>query len=154
MVDEAHNLVDRAREMFSADLVKEDTLSLKRQCKTKAKELVSILSKINSYFVKLRKRCEENDKYVAEKECPNELTALLIKYTNKAEKWLLQNKKAEEVLKGNKITDDLLAKAGQAAMEEADPTDSVEASAEYKKELVGILVKRVGKEALERASKA
>jgi carbon-monoxide dehydrogenase medium subunit len=63
-------------------------------------------------------------------------------------------KKAEEILKGKKITDDLLSKAGQAAMEESDPTDSVEASAEYKRELVGILVKQVGKEALGRARKA
>jgi aerobic carbon-monoxide dehydrogenase medium subunit len=66
----------------------------------------------------------------------------------------IRAKKAEEMLKGKKITDDLLAKAGQAAMEESDPTDSVEASAEYKRELVGVLVKRVGKEALERAKKA
>ncbi len=66
----------------------------------------------------------------------------------------IRAKKAEEVLKGKKITDDLLARAGQAAMEESDPTDSVEASAEYKRELVGVLVKRVGKEALERAKKA
>jgi carbon-monoxide dehydrogenase medium subunit len=66
----------------------------------------------------------------------------------------MRSKKAEEVLKGKKITEDLLAKAGQAASEECDPTDSVEASAAYKRELVGVLVKRVGKEALERAKKA
>lgn len=62
--------------------------------------------------------------------------------------------KAEEVLKGKKVTDELLAEAGRVAMEESDPTDSVEASAEYKRELVGVLVKRVGKEALDRAMKA
>jgi CO/xanthine dehydrogenase FAD-binding subunit len=66
----------------------------------------------------------------------------------------MRAKKAEEVLKGKKITDDLLAKAAQAAMDECDPTDSVDASADYKRELVGIFVKRVGKEALERAKKA
>jgi carbon-monoxide dehydrogenase medium subunit len=66
----------------------------------------------------------------------------------------IRAKKAEEILKGKKITDDLLAQAGQAASEECDPTDSVEASEEYKRELVGVLVKRVGKEALERAKKA
>jgi aerobic carbon-monoxide dehydrogenase medium subunit len=66
----------------------------------------------------------------------------------------MRAKKAEEVLKGKKITDDLFIKAGQAAMDESDPTDSVDASAGYKRELVGILLKRVGKEALERAKKA
>jgi carbon-monoxide dehydrogenase medium subunit len=66
----------------------------------------------------------------------------------------MRAKKAEEILKGKKITDDLLAKAAQAAMDECDPTDSVDASAVYKRELVGVFVKRVGKEALERAKKA
>jgi CO/xanthine dehydrogenase FAD-binding subunit len=66
----------------------------------------------------------------------------------------IRAKKAEGVLKGKKITDALLAKAGQAASEETSPTSGIEASAEYKKELAGILVKRVGKEALERAKKA
>ncbi|MBN2402112.1 MAG: xanthine dehydrogenase family protein subunit M [Spirochaetes bacterium] len=66
----------------------------------------------------------------------------------------LRAKKAEEILRGKKITDDLLAKAAQAAMDESDPTDSVDASGEYKRELVGVFVKRVGKEALERAKKA
>jgi CO/xanthine dehydrogenase FAD-binding subunit len=66
----------------------------------------------------------------------------------------IRAKKAEEILKGKKITDDLLAKAGQAASEETSPTSGIEASAEYKRELAGVLVKRVGKEALERAQKA
>lgn len=66
----------------------------------------------------------------------------------------IRAKKAEEILKGKKITADLLAKAGQAASEETSPTSGIEASAEYKKELAGVLVKRVGKEALERAKKA
>jgi carbon-monoxide dehydrogenase medium subunit len=66
----------------------------------------------------------------------------------------IRAKKAEEVLKGKKISDDLLAKAGQAASEETSPTSGIEASAEYKRELAGVLVKRVGKEALERAQKA
>jgi CO/xanthine dehydrogenase FAD-binding subunit len=66
----------------------------------------------------------------------------------------IRSKKAEEILKGKKISEDLLAKAGQAASEETSPTSGIEASAEYKKELAGTLVKRVGKEALERAKKA
>ena len=66
----------------------------------------------------------------------------------------IRAKKAEEILKGKKISDDLLAKAGQAASEETSPTSGIEASAEYKRELAGVLVKRGGKEALERAKKA
>lgn len=63
-------------------------------------------------------------------------------------------KNAEEVLKGKKITDELLAEAAKAASEETNPVTGIEASAEYKRELAGTLVKRVGKEALARAQKA
>lgn len=66
----------------------------------------------------------------------------------------MRAKKAEEVLKGARITDDLLAKAGKVASEEAAPTTDAEVSEEYKRELVRVLVRRVGKEALERARKA
>jgi CO/xanthine dehydrogenase FAD-binding subunit len=66
----------------------------------------------------------------------------------------IRAKKAEEILKGKKITDAVLAEAAKAASEEASPISGIEASAEYKKELAGTLVKRVGKEALARAQKA
>jgi carbon-monoxide dehydrogenase medium subunit len=66
----------------------------------------------------------------------------------------MRAKKAEEILKGKKISDDLLAEAGQIASEEASPTADAEVSEEYKRELVRVLVKRVGREALERAKKA
>jgi carbon-monoxide dehydrogenase medium subunit len=66
----------------------------------------------------------------------------------------MRAKKAEEILKGKKISDDLLAKAGQVASEEASPTTDVEASEEYKRDLIKVWVKRVGSEALARAKKA
>jgi len=62
--------------------------------------------------------------------------------------------KAEEILKGKKITDKLLAEAALAASEATSPISGIEASAEYKKDLAGTLVKRVGKQALEKAKKA
>jgi len=66
----------------------------------------------------------------------------------------MRAKKDEDVLKGEKISDDLLAEAGQVASEEANPTTDVEASEEYKRDLVKVLVRRVGSEALARAKKA
>jgi carbon-monoxide dehydrogenase medium subunit len=66
----------------------------------------------------------------------------------------MRAKKAEEILKGKKISDDLLAEAGQIASEEASPTTDAEVSEEYKRDLVKVLVKRVGREALARAKKA
>ncbi|NLV32225.1 MAG: xanthine dehydrogenase family protein subunit M [Acidobacteria bacterium] len=66
----------------------------------------------------------------------------------------IRAKKAEETLKGKKITDEVLAEAAAVASEETSPISGIEASAEYKKDLAGTLVKRVGKEALERARRA
>jgi len=63
----------------------------------------------------------------------------------------LRAKKAEEILRGQKITNNLLAEAGEAAATEADPIADICASAEYRCELVKTLVARVGKEALARA---
>lgn len=63
----------------------------------------------------------------------------------------MRAKQAEAVLKGEKITDALLEKAGEAASEEAEPISDISASEEYRRELVKVLVQRVTKEALSRA---
>jgi carbon-monoxide dehydrogenase medium subunit len=62
--------------------------------------------------------------------------------------------KAEKLLKGKKITDILLKKAGQAAVAEAKPLSDILASSEYRRELVKVMVARVGNEAFARAKKA
>lgn len=66
----------------------------------------------------------------------------------------MRAKEAEKVLVGKEISDDLLVEAGQIASEEAEPITDVLASEEYKRELVRVLVKRVGREALDRARRA
>jgi len=60
---------------------------------------------------------------------------------------------AEKVLIGKEITDNLLQEAGRVASEEASPISDINASEEYRRELIGVLVKRVGGEALERAKR-
>jgi len=66
----------------------------------------------------------------------------------------MRAKQAEEVLRGKKITNNLLKEAGQIASTEAEPISDIYASEEYRRELVKVLVKRVGKEALARAKQA
>lgn len=66
----------------------------------------------------------------------------------------MRAKEAEKVLVGKEISDALLVKAGQIASEETEPITDVLASEEYKRELVRVLVKRVGREALDRARRA
>jgi carbon-monoxide dehydrogenase medium subunit len=63
----------------------------------------------------------------------------------------MRAKAAEEILKGKKITDALLKKAGQAASEEAEPVSDIAASEEYRRELVKVLVGRVTKDAISKA---
>ncbi len=63
-------------------------------------------------------------------------------------------KKAEEVLKGKKITEALLAEAAEVVKTEVSPVSGIEGSESYKRDLAGTLLKRVGKEALQRAQKA
>lgn len=58
LVDEAHNLVDRARDMYSAELSKEEILTAKKLAKP-YKYLHRPLSKLNDYFITLRKELEE-----------------------------------------------------------------------------------------------
>ncbi|MBQ6545655.1 MAG: PD-(D/E)XK nuclease family protein [Lachnospiraceae bacterium] len=55
LVDEAHNLVDRGRAMYSADLVKEDVLAVRRLVKEKDARLYRELSKINSILLAMKK---------------------------------------------------------------------------------------------------
>ena len=66
----------------------------------------------------------------------------------------MRAKKAEGMLHGNKITDNLLREAGVVASTEAETISDIAASAEYRRELVRVLVARVGKEALARAQQA
>jgi carbon-monoxide dehydrogenase medium subunit len=66
----------------------------------------------------------------------------------------IRAKKAEKVLKGKKITEALLAEAGEAAAKETEPISDIAASEEYRRELVRVLVPRMTREALARAKKA
>jgi carbon-monoxide dehydrogenase medium subunit len=66
----------------------------------------------------------------------------------------MRAKQAEEVLRGKRITDNLLKEAGEIASTEVEPISDILASEEYRRELVRVLVARVGKEALARAKQA
>lgn len=63
-------------------------------------------------------------------------------------------RQAEEVLKGKKITESLLREAGQVAATETNPISDIYASEEYRRELISVLVARVGREAIARAERA
>jgi carbon-monoxide dehydrogenase medium subunit len=66
----------------------------------------------------------------------------------------MRAKQAEAVLRGKKITDNLLKEAGEVASTGAEPISDIYGSEGYRRELVRVLVARVGKEALARAKQA
>ena len=59
--------------------------------------------------------------------------------------------RAEEFVLEKELTPDVVARAGRAAMDECQPIDDIRGSAAYRRELVGILVRRVLRQAMERA---
>lgn len=59
LIDEAHNLLDRAREMYSAFLRKEDVLRMKKLFTGKSKGIVRKLQNCNSVLLKMSKNTEE-----------------------------------------------------------------------------------------------
>lgn len=58
LIDEAHNLVERGREMFSASLCKEDFLELKRKLKGRYRKAERCLERCNKYLLSLKKECD------------------------------------------------------------------------------------------------
>lgn len=65
----------------------------------------------------------------------------------------LRAKKAEEFLKGKKVSEEVLAEAGEIAKTEAKPITDFRASAEYRADLVRIYTKRALKSAIEKGHK-
>ena len=59
LVDEAHNLVDRGREMFSAALYKEDFLEGKRAVEEHSRKLTRALERCNAWFLDLKRESTE-----------------------------------------------------------------------------------------------
>lgn len=57
LIDEAHNLVERGREMYSAALIKEDFLAMKRLCKEYSTRICHQLDRCNKELLALKRNC-------------------------------------------------------------------------------------------------
>ena len=58
LIDEAHNLVERGREMYSASIYKEDILEVKKLMKDRDKKLVKSLESVNKLMLEMKRECE------------------------------------------------------------------------------------------------
>jgi DNA excision repair protein ERCC-2 len=91
LVDEAHNLVDRSREMFSAEICKQPILDLRRRLRTELPHIFKSLGRINAWMVTARKKCMESGNPLAEQNLPQDLIPLLRGFLFISERWLSQN---------------------------------------------------------------
>ncbi|MDD6505034.1 MAG: PD-(D/E)XK nuclease family protein, partial [Lachnospiraceae bacterium] len=74
LVDEAHNLVERSREMYSAELYKEDFLEIKKIMKPHSKRIERALERCNKILLEYKRECEN---YVIYDSIGNFILALM-----------------------------------------------------------------------------
>ena len=91
LIDEAHNLVDRSRDMFSAEINKSTFLDLKDVFVDKYPQIYKAINKINSIFNKLRKDNEIEDNYYQKGEI-DDFYYPLKKIMTVLEPWLIEEK--------------------------------------------------------------
>ncbi len=92
LIDEAHNLPDRVRAMYSASVSKKEILAVKKAVGTKEKKYTQALNKVNTALLDIRKECEEKDVTFLVEETPRKehitlLRALLKEYERYLEKY-------------------------------------------------------------------
>jgi carbon-monoxide dehydrogenase medium subunit len=54
----------------------------------------------------------------------------------------IRARRAENLVRGKRLTEELIAEAAAAAIAESRPIGNVRASAEYRREMVGVLTRR------------
>ncbi|MCL4300541.1 MAG: ATP-dependent DNA helicase [Anaerolineae bacterium] len=94
LVDEAHNLPDRARAMYSAELDKQTVVELRKNLKPHLPDLARTLNEINQVLLTQGKQCTLTEPPVlVEQERPEALLKALRRFTHQAEAWLALNQK-------------------------------------------------------------
>lgn len=94
LVDEAHNLPDRARDMFSASLSKKKVLTAKKDLPKSYSEIKAALTKINSYLLNIKKDYFENNLAYIKKDTPKDIYPLLRKFINLCDKQFQKSSRA------------------------------------------------------------
>lgn len=96
LVDEAHNLVDRARNMFSAEINKKSYLEASRLVKKEDKDLYKSLKDINDYCLEIKNRLKELEvKSEYKKEEDKGLYKVLNRFLKECDRYLVKNFKSE-----------------------------------------------------------
>ena len=99
LIDEAHNLVDRAREMYSATLNEEKFVKVKKLISKKDKRITKVIKEIQSYFEDKPEdltTLDEND--LVESEAPLELCEILSSFIKFVDEYLARTNEENEEL--------------------------------------------------------
>ena len=94
LVDEAHNLVDRSRDMFSARLKKSTFLDLRRAVKSELPSVYRAAGKINTWMLNARKGIRDTGGFQSDARLPEGLEPLLRTFLRVSERWLAKNRPA------------------------------------------------------------
>ena len=84
LVDEAHNLVERGRQMYSERIVKEDVLAVKRLLRPFSKRVERELERVNKILLSYKRECED---YMIH-ESINDLVFALMRLASEMERFL------------------------------------------------------------------
>ncbi|EAC7885220.1 ATP-dependent DNA helicase [Listeria monocytogenes] len=97
LVDEVHNLVDRARSMYSATLKKSLVMQVKRGLESKKnKRLLNAINAMNKEMIALNKNLKDLEKTIyVQKEELSDWNAAVLKFTFVAKEWLPKNVQSE-----------------------------------------------------------
>lgn len=104
LIDEAHNLEDRTRNMYSCELVKEDFYQVYKEIKSiendDLKQISKTLNKLNKEFIMLKKTLIDKNMIVINE--PSNLISKLGYFITKTEMWMnknsdYSNEKLEEI---------------------------------------------------------
>ena len=93
LIDEAHNLPDRAREMYSAYLDKKTFFSIKKAMDKKEKKLIKALNEINSVFIEYRHRFDDvEENRLVQNDAPENIEKPLRKFVKECSEYFDRNK--------------------------------------------------------------
>ena len=87
LIDEAHNLPERGREMYTAELCKSDVLALKKEIGKQDKSIGKMLTSLNTAMLALRPLCGETGQ-AESAEIPEDFLRALYRFSVKCEEWL------------------------------------------------------------------
>lgn len=82
LIDEAHNLLDRAREMFSAELTREPFKKLKKEMKEYSKRIKKAASGVDKVLSELGKASEETEGRMVSKEIIPDVSDRIYEFTD------------------------------------------------------------------------